>query len=665
VPADVPLSLARSPGLIRPRTAGEVLDDAGRLALADAPLLLALSALFNVPAAAALLALLAQPRPDWLVLQVLLPVLTALLLPLTGLASAACQEVLRRRAEGGTVGLRPCLGAALRGWLDHIAARAPVALVEVVVFWLALVCWQRLGGLNVLSAGALLFLALPLLGTWSVGSAVHPILTGGEGRLFQALGAAAAEATRHAGKALAVNCARLPLLGLAVLNLLAAAEVLLWVAGNLGGLDTATASVLLSAGNPTWIAALTLLACLLLSPFVEACNFLLHGDARARYEGLDLWYRVRQLFPLPDRERAAVVLLALGGALALAAPAAAAPRMEEQLHTVREVRQDLGRIRHEVEEAKPYPGGGRWAPELQRLARRLDPAGGPNRGSYRWFYRGVEEFPPHRDQKSAVQVLTGLEQRLDATEQNLAGLAEAAAREEEAGAPPRSKEEIKDLVPKREDVRPEKEAGPADGERRPPEEARRPRIRRDDEGPDGGGPAPREGPGVLPAAPAGGFGVVSWTVLLGLLLAIVVVACVLFFRDRGRQAPVTQGQAGKKEPSLDDVLSRPEPQTAATLWRRAEELAAAGNHREAVRLLYAAILAVLHRGGLIRYEATRTNGEYLDQVRASPESPGDVHEPFRRLTGLFELKWYGERGCRAEDYQACRGLAEQIRGLVS
>jgi hypothetical protein len=646
--------------MIRPRTAGEILDDAARLALADAVLLLALSALFNVPAAAALLVLLAHARPQALLLQLFLPAVTAALLPLTGLAAAACQEVFRRRAERGTAGLGPCLVAGLRRGLDHTAARALVALVEVSVFCLALACWQALEGFHLLTAGALLLLALPLLGTWVGSSAVHPIVTGGEGRLFQALGASAAEATRHAGKALAVNFCRLPLLVLVVLNLLAATEIVLWVAGTLAGLETGAAAVLLSASNPTWLAAVTLLAWLLLTPFLAACDFLLHVDDRARYEGLDLWYRVRQCFPLPEKGRAAAVLLALGGVLLLAAPAAAAaPRLEEHLRTVREVRQDLDRIRKEAEAAKPYPGGERWAADLQGLARRLDPAGSRTKGPYRWFYRGVQEFTAAREQEAAVQVLAGLAQRLEVAEQDLAAFTQGA---EEGVA--RSKADIKDLVPKREDVPPEKRSAPEEARHRPPDEMRRPDPRRDDEGPDGG-PAPREGPGVLPAAPAGGFGTLVWIVLFGLLLAIVVVACVLFLRDRRRNPPVTQAEAGKKAPSLDDVLSQPEPQTAAALWRQAEQQAAAGNHLEAVRLLYAAVLAGLHRAGLIRYESTRTNGEYVDQVRTHAESPEEVHEPFRRLTGLFELKWYGERGCRAEDYHNCRGLAERIRGLVS
>src|SRR5437899_1238059 len=100
---------------VRTRSTGEILDDAWRLALADAPLLAGLSGLFNVPAAVVLLLLLCQPSITdhaWF-----LPALAAALLPLTGIGSGACQEALRRRMSGTPPRLGPCLAAAFqRGW---------------------------------------------------------------------------------------------------------------------------------------------------------------------------------------------------------------------------------------------------------------------------------------------------------------------------------------------------------------------------------------------------------------------------------------------------------------------------------------------------------------------------------------------------------------------
>ena len=102
----------------------------------------------------------------------------------------------------------------------------------------------------------------------------------------------------------------------------------------------------------------------------------------------------------------------------------------------------------------------------------------------------------------------------------------------------------------------------------------------------------------------------------------------------------------------------------SVLWRRAEELAGAGNFLEAVRHLYLAVLSLLHRQRLLRYEPTRTNGEYVQQVRLAPEAPPDLHVPFEQLTTRFDIKWYGERDCPAGDYETCRALAEEIRSQV-
>src|SRR6516165_3889472 len=123
---------------LRPRTCGEILDDAWRLVLADAPLLLLFSSLFLVPAFAALLLLLARPAASGLQ-QFLWPGLVAFLLPMTGLGSGACQELYRCRAEQMPVHLGACLKATLHRGLAHVAARAgvlsavPLGLVLLVM----------------------------------------------------------------------------------------------------------------------------------------------------------------------------------------------------------------------------------------------------------------------------------------------------------------------------------------------------------------------------------------------------------------------------------------------------------------------------------------------------------------------------------------------------
>ena len=190
-------------------------------------------------------------------------------------------------------------------------------------------------------------------------------------------------------------------------------------------------------------------------------------------------------------------------------------------------------------------------------------------------------------------------------------------------------------------------------------------MRRDNDEPEEGDQPAARGPALIAPQPAGGFGPLMWAILAGVLLAVVAVACVLLLRQRSQTPAAAPVETGKvKASGLDDFFNRPELPAAAALWKQADRLAAEGHHREAVRTLYAAVLALLHRANLIRYEPTRTNGEYAAQLRAGGQAAEEIHEPFRKLTRLFEVKWYGERACQPEDYDTCRGLAEEVRTLA-
>jgi hypothetical protein len=631
---------AGDPTLIRPRGTGELLDDAWRLAIADYGRLLLLSGLFLLPAATCLLLLLVRPRPQTFLEAAWLPALTATLLALTGLGSGACQELFRRRAEGEAVGVWGCLWAALRRGDGHVTARALV-----------------LAGTLFLSP----CLLLPGLAIWAGGSTLHAVLAEGSGRLFDALRTVGRDLPRQSGKAAAVTFVRIPLILLGVLNLFLLGLIGLYLAGELGGLDTALLSAVLFLDDPVYLAGLAVVAWVLLAPYAEAANYLLHVDTRARYEGLDLWYRVRRLFPVrpasrkPEpgdppargaREQAALplaLLLALGGLFGVGQWATAA----EQVDVVRQVRAGVEAVRGEAAAADPYPGGQRWAPRLLGLARELDPEGTASKGTSRWFFRAVDDFAGQREQKAGVAILTELERRLRLLEESLA-----------PGGKRLDREEIKRLLPDRPDL--------ADGAdpKKDKEEKKREPVRRQDDDVDVPGRVGPQGPGIVgPVGGGVGLGPLPWLLLVGALVAVVVLAGFLIWQNwepRQKKPPAQKGQT----PEEKDPLAHPDLQKPQVLWRQAEEFARRGDHLNAVRALYLASLAMLHRAELIQYEPIRTNGEYQQQVRLKPEAPEALHDVFRRLTDLFELKWYGERACAAGDYEVCRGLAEEIRNRV-
>ncbi|MBL8793373.1 MAG: DUF4129 domain-containing protein [Planctomycetia bacterium] len=639
---------------IRPRTTGEILDDAFRLFWADAPVLLALSSVFLMPALLVVLLQVGWPAGESLLRPMLLAAALATALPLTGLASAACQEVLRRRAEGQRATLGSGLRAAFTGGLSHLAVRAAtLALAGLLAFCLlcpALAVWSGLtsalaslddegaasGGGGLLLPLVTLCLALPLWLVWNYTATVHAILAAGEFRWPGALREASRQCQRQFGKTAVVMLMRGPLGVLAVCTLHSAGGLLLLLLDAFIGLDVGLADHALSPfANPIYYTALLGLSLLLLNPYFEATHYLLYLDARTRHEGLDLWYRVRRLFPVSARALAGMLVLAVAAGSAVQAA-------DRRRMVVRDARQELARVVEQVKSTEPYPGPDRWLPPLRTLGKRLDEQAGARPGGFAWFKYGLDEFEQAKqDRDRALAVLNGLDQRLSLIEESLpAG----------DGPPGKSREEIRSLLPANDDkVRPRPDPTKKVDAERP--------VRRDDEF--GERPARRSGDGgVIPPLPVGGLSTLAWGLLLAILTAGCVVALVLWRKQRPARS-ATKPQAG--ELSLEALLAQTDRPIGESLWKQADDLARAGNLLEAVRTLYLAVLALLHRADLIRYAQTRTNHEYLAQVRPHSE----VHAPFEGLTGLFELKFYGEKSCQPDDYQACRQLAERVRAELS
>jgi len=616
---------------LRPRSSGEILDDAWRLFRADTAALLVLTCLFQVPAFSALLLLLAQPLPQSWVGQLLRPLTTALLLTLTGLGSGACQELFRRRAGGEVVTLSGCLAASLRRSVGHLTARAS-GLLGIL-----------------LGLGCLL---VPGLTLWAATTTLHAQLAGARtGSLGDVQ--PGREARFDPGKAGAVTLSRLPLLVLAVVNVVLLVQMGLWVAGNLGGLNVALLSYELSPANPVFLTAAALLSWMLLTPYFEASSFLLSLDTRVRQEGLDLLYRVQRAFGGTAVARVlGRSVLAVG--LCVGLVAAALP--SETVDNVRAVRADLTRIAGEVRQADPYPGGQRWLPGLERLAGQLEQGGQVGRQRYRWFRQGLEAFAD-RSQKDAIAVLESLAGRLELLEENLTPA---------PAAPCPSKEEIKGLLrpgPDAEDEEPRPGSRKARQERKQDERPAGKDGKREGDDAAAGQPRRQSETGLVGPV-SGELGQTGFSILIGLFLAVLAAAAVLWWRQRKSRPAAGKTPAGKQVQVQDVAPPLPHERTPADLFRQAEDLARTGQYKEAVRSLYWAVLSLLHRQHLLRCETTRTNGEYVQQVRLASQAPPGLDEPFEQLTTRFDLIWYGEQSCTAAEYGICHELGDDIRALI-
>jgi hypothetical protein len=81
------------------------------------------------------------------------------------------------------------------------------------------------------------------------------------------------------------------------------------------------------------------------------------------------------------------------------------------------------------------------------------------------------------------------------------------------------------------------------------------------------------------------------------------------------------------------------PLTASAARQQAAALAQGGNYRQAVRQLYLAALLQLEESGILRYDRSLTNREYVAQVAHVPP----VQRRLRPVVDTFDAVWYGVR----------------------
>jgi hypothetical protein len=144
-------------------------------------------------------------------------------------------------------------------------------------------------------------------------------------------------------------------------------------------------------------------------------------------------------------------------------------------------------------------------------------------------------------------------------------------------------------------------------------------------------------------------------IVIAVVLAVLVAVLVRAFVKRdvdGAQLEVstTESMALSQDPM--SALSRP-PEGWAHL---ADELAARGEYREAVRSLYLALLSRLHREGAILYDSTLSNWDYLRHFKGRRE----WLPPFRELTRRFDFAWYGNLPVGQDGYRDFRAITQPM-----
>ncbi len=85
-----------------------------------------------------------------------------------------------------------------------------------------------------------------------------------------------------------------------------------------------------------------------------------------------------------------------------------------------------------------------------------------------------------------------------------------------------------------------------------------------------------------------------------------------------------------------------------SLLALAEQQAKTGDYRRAFRLVYLASLVALDTDGVLRFDRSKTNWEYLRALRATGR--GDVYMALSPLTREFDLVWYGFAPTNSSQY---------------
>lgn len=405
------------------------------------------------------------------------------------------------------------------------------------------------------------------------------------------------------------------------INLHLMSQVLLSLGNSLFGFDVTFVERFASLDNPTWVATVAAVTFALFEPVRAATATLMLIDGRVRQEGLDLIAQVEQL---PQRKKPRGVALAIALALSFALPAraeSALVRRAAKLTDECAMRVDLSPLQREGIADEEQSALTRLLVRVERRAYEDEDCDGAEAD----LREGLRLYSELQDQPPAIDDAQGKAKSI-------------LARPEFQSTPD-----------------PEK---PEDAPEQPDEPSWLAKLlrklwewlsQRDDT---------REAPPDVEVSASPAMAGAN-AVMVG---AIVLVAAVLLFiliRSFKRKQPSElelDETGGLSQQPLDQdamsALAKP-PETWAGL---ADELAAKGEYREAIRHLYLALLSRLHRDGVIDYDPTLSNWEYLFAFKGA----SSLKAGFKELTRRFDFAWYGNLGVDGVAYAMFRKTAEPL-----
>jgi len=126
----------------------------------------------------------------------------------------------------------------------------------------------------------------------------------------------------------------------------------------------------------------------------------------------------------------------------------------------------------------------------------------------------------------------------------------------------------------------------------------------------------------------------------------------LFYISRNLSRSLVREAELAGEASDDEALL-----TSKGALQRAQTLSSQGDYRTAIRYLYLSSLLVLDERGLLRYDRSRTNREYLRSVSSKPQ----LATPLRDVIDVFDRVWYGFESVDEQAYQSYLEHVDELR----
>ena len=134
------------------------------------------------------------------------------------------------------------------------------------------------------------------------------------------------------------------------------------------------------------------------------------------------------------------------------------------------------------------------------------------------------------------------------------------------------------------------------------------------------------------------------------LAAVALGTVIIFFIRQIRMNLIREARDEVAETALEQV------ETERAALARADSAEAANDFRSALRFLYLSAIFHLQERGVLPYDKSLTNREYLHQAQVDI----DLHTALGPAITVFDEVWYGHKPCDAETVASYRNLLKNV-----